>query len=97
MSNPFYIDVTEQYAPTTDVKVRVREGEDDFAYLCVFNGGEWKAIQWGRVSDGGVTFERMGRNIVYAPMFHDGEAFRPAGAPLLVHRDGSRATPHARL
>jgi len=92
LSNPFYIDVTEQYGETTDVKVRVRAGEEKFAYLCVFNGGTWKAIQWEAVKDGEVTFGRMGRNIVYLPMTHDGTNLVPAADPLLVRRDGSVTT-----
>ncbi|MHC4954710.1 MAG: transglutaminase domain-containing protein [Planctomycetota bacterium] len=88
LSNPFYIDVTDQYAPTTQVTVDVSPDEK-FAYLCVFNGGVWKAIQWGRVNDGKATFDRMGRNIVYMPMFHDGESLTPAAHPRIVHRDGT--------
>jgi len=92
MSNPFYIDVTEQYMPTTQVRVRVREGEEKFVYLCVFNGGVWKAIQWARVKDGSATFASMGRNIVYLPMFHDGEELKAAAHPLLLLDDGSIIT-----
>ncbi|MHC4957322.1 MAG: transglutaminase-like domain-containing protein [Planctomycetota bacterium] len=91
LSNPFYIDVTEQYMPTTQVEVKV-QGAEEFAYLCVFNGGVWKAIQWARVKDASATFDRMGRNIVYLPMFHDGKELRPAASPLLVHDDGSVVT-----
>jgi hypothetical protein len=88
LSSRFYYDVTGQYAPTTDVEVEVRTAEA-IAYLCVFNGGVWKAIQWGRVKGGKVTFAAMGRNLVYLPMDYDGKRLRPVASPRLVLRDGS--------
>ncbi len=51
MSSKTYVDVTDQYAPTTDVSVRVDPWEprkERFAYICVFNGGTWVPIHWGR-------------------------------------------------
>jgi len=90
-----YVDVTDQYGPTTDVTVALDPqvaGTEAFAYLCVFNGGRWTAIHWGRVAEGTVTFDRMGRDIVYLPaVYRDGELV-PAGAPLLVHRNGTVET-----
>lgn len=86
-----YIDVTDQYAPTTDVTVEVgavAEGHR-FAYLCVFNGGRWVAIHWGRIGSGRVTFTDMGRGICYLPMVFDGDALQAAGQPLLVHANGT--------
>ena len=91
LSSKSYVDVTDQYAPTTDVTVALDPaavGNEGFAYLCVFNGGEWVAIHWGEAKDGQVTFAKMGRNLAYLPMVHDGKALRAAAAPLLVHRDG---------
>lgn len=86
------VDVTDQYAPTTDVSVTLDaevRGAERFAYLCVFNGGRWVAIHWGEVGeDHEVTFDRMGRNLLYLPAVHDGKALKPAGAPLIVHEDG---------
>ncbi|MDA1193677.1 MAG: hypothetical protein O2894_00680 [Planctomycetota bacterium] len=83
-------DVTDQYGPTTDVTVEVgaAAGAERHAYLCVFNGGEWRAIHWGTITAGRVTFDRMGRNIVYLPAVHDGTRLIAVSAPLLVHRDG---------
>ena len=87
-----YIDVTDQYAPTTDVTTVLDPavaGDEAFAYLCVFNGGSWTAIHWGTVDQHQVTFGRMGRNIAYLPaVYRDGELV-PASEPLIVHRNGS--------
>jgi hypothetical protein len=84
-------DVTDQYGPTTDVVVALgaaAKGEKH-AYLCVFNGGTWKAIQWSRIEDGRATFARMTRNLLYLPMIHDGTQMVGAAAPLLLQKDGS--------
>jgi len=88
LSSRFYYDVTGEYAPTTNVEVEVSTAEA-FAYLCVFNGGEWKAIQWAHVEGGKADFKAMGRNLVYLPMDFDGKRLRPVASPLLVLRDGS--------
>jgi len=91
-----YLDVTDQYGPTTDVTVHLDPavvGAEKFAYLCVFNGGRWVAIHWGRIEaekgQSQVTFDRMGGNIAYLPAIHDGEKLIPAADPLIVHKDGT--------
>jgi hypothetical protein len=93
MASKFYVDVTEQYAPTTDVPVEldaeVVAGES-FAYICVFNGGEWVAIDWARIEEGNqARFKRMGRNIIYLPAIHREGKIVAASSPLLVLKDGS--------
>ncbi len=91
MSSKGYIDVTDQYAPNTDVTVTLDPeaiGDEGFAYLCVFNGGDWSAIHWSPITDGKATFTKMGRDIVYLPAVHDGEKLIPATAPLLLHKNG---------
>jgi hypothetical protein len=47
-----YRDVTDQYMPTSDLAIVLTGDTPEgarFAYLSVFNGGEWKAIHWGRI------------------------------------------------
>lgn len=91
MASTTAMDVTDQYGPTTDVRVKVGDNaaKEKHAYLCVFNGGTWKAIQWARIEDGHATFERMGRNIVYLPAVHDGTTLIPTAPPRFVAKDGS--------
>ena len=83
LASETYIDVTDQYAPTTDVTVTASDaaGTERFAYLCVFNGGSWTAIHWGPIDEGRVTFDRMGRNIVYLPAVHVNDALVPIAPP----------------
>jgi len=84
-------DVTRQYGETTDVTVQLdpaRIGEETFAYLCVFNAGDWVALAWSEIHEGQATFEAMGRDLLYLPAVHDGETLIPAGPPFLIEKDG---------
>jgi hypothetical protein len=86
-----FIDVTPQYMDTTDVTVELESDPPDdarFAYLCVFNGGEWCAIHWGEIHDGRVTFTKMGRNIAYLAAYYADEELLPAAPPFILTRKG---------
>ena len=94
LASKTYIDVTDQYAPTTHVVTTIAPAEESareesIAYVCVFNGGEWVAIDWARVVSGKVEFRHLGRGICYLPAVHDGDRLLPAGAPFLVHKNGA--------
>ena len=71
LASEFDFDVTDQYAPTTDIEVALDPAAvagDAFAYICVFNGGEWVAIDWAPTGeDHRARFTHMGCNIVYLP------------------------------
>ncbi|HBC45823.1 MAG TPA: hypothetical protein DEO84_07895 [candidate division Zixibacteria bacterium] len=85
-----YIDVTSDYVNTCDVAVTLDEPTPDsvdIAYICVFNDGEWQAIQWGRIKDGQVTFAGMGADIAYLPAFYENDKIVPAGAPFILSTD----------
>lgn len=85
-----YVDVTDQYTATSAVSlVLANRGDDRAAYLCVFNGGEWRAISGALVADdGAVRFDAMGRDICYLPAwFRDGRLV-PAAAPFVLPADG---------
>jgi hypothetical protein len=82
-----FIDVTAQYLTTSDVTIELEQKPPDgarFAYLCVFNGGEWKAIHWGMIEDDRVMFTDMGRDIAYLPAYYVGKELRPAAAPFIL-------------
>jgi hypothetical protein len=101
-------DVTAQYEPVSEVRLSCdRAGPagtagirlappssaaGTFAYLAVFNGGEWRPIEWARPADGRAVFHDMGRGILYLPVWSDGSKSFPAGAPLILD-DGGRVHP----
>ncbi|MDJ0523508.1 MAG: transglutaminase domain-containing protein [Planctomycetota bacterium] len=91
MASTTAMDVTDQYMETTQVDVVLDPAvakEERHAYLCVFNGGEWKAIHWSPIREGKAAFDRMGRGILYLPCVHDGEKLVAAGAPVLAGHEG---------
>jgi len=87
-----YRDVTDQYLDTTDVRVELvneRPEGTRFAYLCVFNGGDWKAIHWGEIDETNhVMFTKMGRHIAYLPAYYVDEALVPAGPTFILTKEG---------
>ena len=86
-----YIDVTSSYTGVCDVTVEFeKEIPDsvDIAYLCVFNSGEWKATQWGRIENGKAAFAGMGNdNIAYLPALYLNEEIVPLAAPFILGGD----------
>ncbi|MCF6239610.1 MAG: transglutaminase-like domain-containing protein, partial [Candidatus Marinimicrobia bacterium] len=103
LSGKSYLDVTADYVPVSDVTLQLDSTPDStrFAYLCVFNSGEWGAIHWGKINNDQVTFTDMGRDIAYLPVYFIKDELIPAGAPFILRSDGSltrlersAATPH---
>lgn len=90
LNRPDYIDVTSQYLPTSDVTVVLdkRSLGARHAYLCVFNDGEWRPIQWGRASDGSVVFRGMGLDILDLPATFGKKGVQPAGPVFVLGKSG---------
>jgi hypothetical protein len=87
-----FVDVTSSYVPVSDVSIRLGKPAPDsvdIAYLCVFNSGEWRAMQWGRIVNDSVTFRDMGRGIVYLPALYLNKKLVPFGSPIILGDDGS--------
>jgi len=86
-----YRDVTADYQPVRDITVpltRVVPDSVHFAYLCVFNSGEWGAIHWGRIEGGMATFDDMGTGIVYLPAYYANGRLEPAAPPFVLEATG---------
>ena len=86
------IDVTSEYVPVSDVKMRLTKAKPDsteFAYICVFNSGEWKAMNWSFISDSlDVNFKDMGRGIAYLPAYYKNDEIIPAGEQFILTTSG---------
>lgn len=91
LSSTHFKDVTREYIDTTDVRLDLgHPAGRRFAYLCVFNGGEWIAIHWAAAEAMDIwTFTAMGRGIAYLPAWYDGSELIPAGPPVLLMGDGT--------
>lgn len=84
-------DVTSQYVPVSRVKIRLNQEVPDsssFAYICVFNSGEWKAIDYTRPYGQSAQFTKMGMGIAYLPAFYFEEEIIPAGNAFILSDSG---------
>ncbi len=91
LSGKSYIDVTKEYVPTADVTIRLNAAHPDsihYAYLCVFNTGEWQPIHWGQIRNGQVTFTAMGKNLAYLPAYYIKQKIQPAAPAFILQKDG---------
>ena len=86
------VDVTSDYVPVSDVHIRLKKNPPDsvsFAYICVFNTGEWKAINWGKLLGDKVVFKNMGLDIAYLPSYFKNGEIIPAGYPFILDKQGN--------
>lgn len=91
--NTKYEDVSDAYFVTSDIHIPIKKGIKlegvEYAYLCVFNEDVWKPVFWGEVGISDVSFCKMGRDMVYLPVFYkDGKSI-PFNDPFILQADGS--------
>lgn len=88
-----YIDVTSDYTSVSDVALKLANAVPDsidIGYLCVFNSGEWQAVQWGRAENDAVSFKGMGRDVLYIPAWYENEKIVTFGNPFILSLSGER-------
>ncbi|MCP4685746.1 MAG: transglutaminase domain-containing protein [bacterium] len=82
-----YVDVTAEYvsaiSPTIEFSEQVPDSVD-IAYICVFNSGEWKAIDWSRIEEDKVTFEDLGPDVILLPALYLNKEIVPWGPPFTL-------------
>lgn len=84
-------DVTPEYVKTSQVKIDLKKGIPDstnFAYLCVFNSGKWKAIDYTRFYGAKANFSKIGHGVAYLPAFYYEEEIIPAGEAFILSDSG---------
>ena len=86
-----YVDVTEDYCPVKSIKLTLENTIPDstnFAYICVFNTGKWRAIHWSKIRNNKVYFSNMGMGIAYLPAFYYDKEIIPAGNAIILSDSG---------
>ena len=81
-------DVTDEYVPAQRVKIELTKGIPDstqFSYLCVFNSGEWKAIDYTRFYGTKATYSKVGLGVAYLPAFYYDNEIVPAADAFLLN------------
>jgi hypothetical protein len=89
-SNICIKDVSDEYMTVDDVRVSLNTAPDNsrYAYLAVFNNIEWIPVQYGKISGRKAWFKKMGRGVVYLPVYWGKEGLTAAGDPFILNRLG---------
>ncbi len=86
------IDVTKDYVSVADVSLKLQKPKPEgvnFAYIAVFNTGEWKAINWSKIMNGdSVLFKAMGKDIAYLPGYYKDGKVIPAAEAFILTKEG---------
>jgi len=87
-----YIDITNERTEVSDINLQ----SDDFSnkrvlYICVYNGGEWKPIEWAKVdkNPSKVCFSNMGRKILYHISYTESSETHLLGSPIILDINGN--------
>ncbi|OQX81703.1 MAG: hypothetical protein B6D61_00315 [Bacteroidetes bacterium 4484_249] len=84
-------DVTSDYVPVSDIKIELAKGIPDstvHSYICVFNAGEWRAIDYGRIWGTRAQYYGLGRGIAYLPAFYVDKEIIPASNAIILTDSG---------
>ena len=66
LRHDYWIDVTHEHTKTFSFTYKIPfDIEAPFAYICVYNYGEWQPVFWGRINKKEAVFENMGCNMLY--------------------------------
>ena len=87
-----YIDVTPSYTKVADFDVDLKNEKPDsvnFAYVSVFNDGDWRPIDWGRIDGKKAAFHNVGVDIIYLPVYYNQKSkVVPANYPFILDTAG---------
>ena len=89
--DPFNKDVTDIYLNTSDVKVNLLFPPSrgvKYAYIAMFNDLTLKIVGWGKITRDQVTFPKLGRGIVYFPVYFSGNQLMNGNFPFILKMNG---------
>jgi len=89
-NNPKLLDVTDQYVKCFSVTMPLKNNsQHDFAYLSVFNNVDWIPIDWAKVKNGSITFNKLEGDIVYLPIYYSSDGIAPVKYPFILNKNGT--------
>ncbi len=94
LSDPFGRDVTEKYVAVSDIEIKpqITGKKPKYVYLAVFNDRQWQPVWWAELKGRKATFTKMGRSVMYLPVYYRGLEELPCGWPFSVDYQGRRTT-----
>lgn len=90
--DPFNKDVTDEYFYTQDITLNALKHMPKnirYSYLCVFNSSHWLPIAQGYRKKDTFFFSKMGKGIVYLPIFFWQNNMFPLDYPFALHLNGN--------
>ncbi|PWS31784.1 hypothetical protein [Pedobacter paludis] len=88
LMNNHWIDVTSSYNQVGDINYKIKEFyPDGYAYICVFNYGNWAPVFWGKKNKDEVVFKNMGTDIFYRIAIPFAGQMKFVSEPFLFTRD----------
>jgi len=84
-------DVTSEYVATTNVSLKLENIPSgiSYVYTAVFNDHDWSVIDYAVIGkDGFATFQQMGRDVLYLPVYSLQGKLIPAALPFYVTPKG---------
>lgn len=85
--NLYKKDVTINYIRENSIQVPVADIDEEFVYLGVFSPNGWIPIDITRKEGKRAVFRNVEPDIIYQPLFSDGNEHRPAGYPFIYTND----------
>jgi len=89
--NPNIKDVTDNYLDCVDINISLNQKppkKSKYAYLSTFNNRDWVPIHWGKIKGGKAEFTKMGKDIVYLPVYYNQGSILPAAEPFILTKEG---------
>ncbi len=85
------VDVTPSYTTVSNLSIKTKNNiNNKYAYLCVFNTGNWEAVGYGKIEKGFAKFNNVGNNnIVYIIFLFNKKKLIPVTSPFILKSDGS--------
>lgn len=84
------MDVTHLRTTVADVRMPLQYpgGREKAGYLCVYNAGTWKPVEWSQINHDTVLFKNMGTPILYhTAVYKQGEVVL-TGEPFFLEKGG---------
>jgi hypothetical protein len=91
LSKQNIIDVTDQYTSTSNISMQLHHvpSNVNYAYLFVFDIPDWTPVQISSISsDSTVSFNTMGKGVVYLPAFLSSNNLLPFDYPFIQNERG---------
>ncbi len=93
LSDPCLVDITDEYTLVSDINLKVTEPpfSTKYVYLATFNSMTWNPICYSKLERGNyASFKKLGRDVIYLPVYYGNYETYIAGNPFYVDRDNEQ-------